>query len=603
MNLPSILVVDDEIGAEGLFAGLPNLARWAERAKTRRQEFCQNLGLVPDDDTTFDVIHPVAKATFISCLQWNGELNAIPDSDLLIQEVLHKQVSAPPGYALVLLDLQYGYGAFNATSGEFSLRSTTYGIDVLLPALRKRFGMNLASPRTGWAAIPVIIVSTLPKEELESKIRAGGAREMLEKQTSPEELREALQIHLMDHGLLEDGRGIIAGQSLALLNCLAAARRAAQANLKVLLLGEMGTGKELIAAYIHDHSARKLAPYRVFHAPGRAEGLQEDEIFGHVRGAFTGAQDSRPGLLEMASGGTLFVDEIADVGQSVQRSLMRPVEQGIAKRMGASKDFDVDVKFIFATNKDIHSMAKSGMFLPDLLSRIEQFTIYLPPLRERKEDIPSLAGCLLDRADRRLENKVRHFLDEGALKRLGRREFRDSNIRELENLLRDAATSHRGDARITEADLGPDDSQAQTISSAEPCEEASDTLASERLSLVADLVSGRKKWNQLTVDEVMVAGRSLRGMASEMMVKLLELSLQSNVLAGRNFSMVRLMETFWGVEGITSQQAHRHLDRILKAAPNRAVATVASRSSILMAEPRISKAIQAASFSSEESEQ
>src|ERR1019366_547591 len=98
--------------------------------------------------------------------------------------------------------------------------------------------------------------------------------------------------------------------------------------------GSLLGSSEVIAAYVHDHSSRKHAPYCVFHAPGRAEGLQEDELFGHVKGAFTGAQDNRPGLLELANRGTLFVDEIADVGQTVQRSLMRPVEQGTAKRVG-----------------------------------------------------------------------------------------------------------------------------------------------------------------------------------------------------------------------------------------------------------------------------
>ena len=348
----------------------------------------------------------------------------------------------------------------------------------------------------------------------------------------------------------------------------------------------------MIAAYVHDHSSRKHAPYCVFHAPGRAEGLQEDELFGHVKGAFTGAQDNRPGLLELANRGTLFVDEIADVGQTVQRSLMRPVEQGTAKGVGASKEFSVDVKFIFATNKDIHQLAKTGLFLPDLLSRIEQFTIYLPPLRSRKENIPVLAQHLLDRADQQLGSKVKHFLDEEALHRLAARAFQNSNIRELENLVRTAAISHRSDARVTAADLGPDDSQFEPTCTVDRANETHESVGLEGFPLVAELVNGRKMWNQLTLDEGRAAGKSLRGMAPELMVRLLELSLQSSLLAGGAFSMVRLMESFWGVEGLTSQRAHRYLDRILKAAPEGTVAKAAARSSILMAEPRIAKSVR-----------
>ncbi len=596
LNLPSILVVDDEIGAEPLFRSVPQLTRWADLAKQRRHEYCQSLGLVSEGEPELHVKHPVAKATFLSSLRWNGSLSAVPDPDLLVHELQRKQESGAPPYALVLLDLQFGYGTFDPNDGDFSLRSTTYGLDVLLPVLKKQFGMNSASPRTGWLAIPVIVVSAFPKEELEPRIRARGAREMLEKRAAPEKLREALQIHLIDHGLMPDQRGIIAGHSLSLLNCLAAARRAAQASLKVLLLGETGTGKELIAAYIHDHSPRRLAPYCVFHAPGRAEGLQEDELFGHTKGAFTGALDSRPGLLEVAQGGTLFVDEIADVGQGVQRSLMRPVEQGTAKRVGALKEFTVDVKFVFATNKDIQLLARSGLFLPDLLSRIQQFTIYLPPLRNRKDDIPALAQCLLARVDLQLSSKLRHFLDEGALNRLAALTFEDGNVRELENLLRSAAISHRSDARITDADLGTDDSSSTLDVEMRGTTAIQSPGEHDRISLFTGLVTGRKRWNQLTLEEGRIAAQSLQGVAPELLVRLLELSLQSILLAGGSFSMVRLMEHVWGVEGITSQQARRYLDRMLKTAPGAAVAKAASASTILMAEPRLARSIRTVSI-------
>lgn len=592
-GLPLILVVDDEIGAEDIFEASEDIHTcWLERARKRRRKYCQNTGLVPEDDKELQIERPVARAKFISCLRWSGRLNAVPDPELLIQEILAERASAPPGYSLVLLDLLFEYGAFNQESGRFSLQSLEYGIDVLLPALRERFGLDMASPGRGWLAVPVVIVSSLSKNELEPRIRAGGARGMIEKTTSTGTLRETLRIQLSDHGLLPDERGMIAGNSFPLLNCLAAARRAAQTDFKLLLLGETGTGKELLARYVHEHSARRGGPYHVFHAPGRAETLQEDELFGHVKGAYTGAQENRPGLLELAHGGTLFVDEIADVGQTVQRALMRPVEQGKAKRIGASKEYEIDVRFVFATNKDIHHYAQTGGFMPDLLSRIEQLTIYLPPLRERKDDIPSLVKRLLAKVDAELGSTEGHFLDEEALHQLAGRSFEDSNVRALENLLRDAAISHRRDPRLTSADFRSDEMpHAQATLSREPEKSASVTDGTRRL-LLNGLLTGKKEWNLLTLEEARAAIQPLRGLAPELIVRVLELSLQVCRLQDRTFSMVRVMEHFWGTKGLTSQQARRALDRILKVDTSGSVARAAASSSLLMAEPRIARAIR-----------
>jgi DNA-binding NtrC family response regulator len=256
---------------------------------------------------------------------------------------------------------------------------------------------------------------------------------------------------LAEYGLLEDDRGLIVGRSIRLLQTLALARRGATGKGNILLLGESGTGKELLARYIHDKSPKARGPYRVFHAFGTAEPLQEDELFGHVRGAFTDAKTERAGLFEEASGGTLFIDEIGDISEVVQNKLMRPIEMRHVRRQGGNREKAVDVQLVLATNKQLDKHVATGLFKSDFLHRIDAFSITLPPLRDRREDIRILTERLLETLCH--ENAARWPRDiaPDAECALVTHDWRDGNIRELRNVLERMVKNNK-DAEIVLAD-------------------------------------------------------------------------------------------------------------------------------------------------------
>ncbi|MBK7405042.1 MAG: sigma-54-dependent Fis family transcriptional regulator [Phycisphaerales bacterium] len=183
--------------------------------------------------------------------------------------------------------------------------------------------------------------------------------------------------------------GIIAG-SEAMRRILATVRTVAASSIPVLVTGESGTGKELIARAIHDCSKRSQRRFVAFNCAGQAESLLEDELFGHVRGAFTGADKDREGVFEYADKGTLFLDEIGDMPLSMQAKLLRVLETGDLVRLGSNTPRSTDVRFVSATNKDLRTLAKDGRFREDLFFRINGSHIHLPPLRDRREDIPRI---------------------------------------------------------------------------------------------------------------------------------------------------------------------------------------------------------------------
>ncbi|MGP1308828.1 MAG: sigma-54-dependent transcriptional regulator [Phycisphaerales bacterium] len=183
--------------------------------------------------------------------------------------------------------------------------------------------------------------------------------------------------------------GIIAG-SEPMRRILQTVKTVAQANIPVLITGESGTGKELIAAAIHRNSPRKDKKYVAFNCAGQSESLLEDALFGHVRGAFTGADKEREGVFEYADKGTLFLDEIGDMPMAMQAKLLRVLESGEVVRLGSNSPKHVDVRFVSATNKDLKQGVKDGWFREDLSFRINAAHVHLPPLRERREDIPRI---------------------------------------------------------------------------------------------------------------------------------------------------------------------------------------------------------------------
>ncbi|HWP34422.1 MAG TPA: sigma 54-interacting transcriptional regulator [Thermodesulfobacteriota bacterium] len=244
----------------------------------------------------------------------------------------------------------------------------------------------------------------------------------------------------------------IVGASPALRAVLEQARQAAPTRATITLLGESGTGKELVARAIHDASDRARGPFVVVNCGAIPATLLEAELFGHEKGAFTGATTARRGKFELAHGGTLFLDEIGDLELALQAKLLRAIQTGEIQRLGSEQPRTVDVRVITATNRDLQALMAAGRFREDLYWRINVITLELPPLRARREDLPLLIRHFLARFAREL-GKPRLALDPEAEAALLAYEY-PGNVRELENILHRAAILSRG-ARIALADLPP----------------------------------------------------------------------------------------------------------------------------------------------------
>jgi DNA-binding NtrC family response regulator len=230
-----------------------------------------------------------------------------------------------------------------------------------------------------------------------------------------------------------DRYAAIVGESPAMQGVLDVARRAAPSGATVLLLGESGTGKEVLARAIHRWSARASRPFVVVNCVALSEELLESELFGHEKGAFTGAHQQKRGKLEVAQGGTVFLDEIGDVRPALQAKLLRVLQDQTFERVGGTRPIQADVRFIAATNRDLGQAVRQGQFRLDLFYRLHVVTMTLPPLRERASDVPALARHFLERSRREVKREVAAFTPE-ALACL-RRHTWPGNVRELENAI------------------------------------------------------------------------------------------------------------------------------------------------------------------------
>jgi DNA-binding NtrC family response regulator len=227
------------------------------------------------------------------------------------------------------------------------------------------------------------------------------------------------------------------GGSSAIAQVIQQVSQVAESNFTVLVQGETGTGKELVARAIHHQSPRRQAPFVAVDCGAIPETLVESELFGHERGAFTGAQAKREGHFQLAKGGTLFLDEIGNVPLATQAKLLRALEQREIHPLGSARAVAVDARIIAATNTELEEGVKTGRFRADLYYRLSEFTITLPPLRSRREDIPHLAQRFLDEGSMELRRPVRRVSDE-AMQALLRHDW-PGNVRELKNVIRKAA--------------------------------------------------------------------------------------------------------------------------------------------------------------------
>ena len=230
-----------------------------------------------------------------------------------------------------------------------------------------------------------------------------------------------------------DRLGRFVGRSEAGRAVMDLVRRAAEYPSTVLLTGESGTGKELLARALHEHSTRAGGPFVPINCAAIPESLLESELFGHERGAFTGAERTRPGLFERAHGGTLLLDEIGDMPFALQTRLLRVLEDGCVRRVGAREQREVDVRVVAATAQDLESAVQKGQFREDLYYRLNVVRVRVPPLRERASDIPLLAATLVERASKRLARQISSVSEE-ALALLTAHSW-PGNVRELENVL------------------------------------------------------------------------------------------------------------------------------------------------------------------------
>lgn len=273
------------------------------------------------------------------------------------------------------------------------------------------------------------------------------ARDRERLMTEHHRIEKEMQQHNVDSQ--QEGISWILGESPAIREVVGKIQQVARCNLPVLLCGESGTGKELFARAIHEYSPRKEKPYVRLNCAALSESVLESELFGHERGAFTGAIGLRKGRFEMADGGTLFLDEITEISAAFQAKLLRVLQEGEFERLGGNRTLKVDVRLVAATNRNLESAVLAGTFRSDLYYRISVVPIFLPPLRDRHEDVGLLAQEFLNRFNK--EHGVALDFSQRALQVLATCEF-PGNVRELESCVRRTAAL-ASNATITEEDF------------------------------------------------------------------------------------------------------------------------------------------------------
>lgn len=253
----------------------------------------------------------------------------------------------------------------------------------------------------------------------------------------------------LNHQAAKKHRGLL-GQSPAIKHVMQLIEKSAQANINVLVTGESGTGKELVARALHDLSPRMKAPFVVVNCGALPEQLMESELFGHEKGAFTGAQQRQEGLMRAADGGTLFLDEVGELPAPLQVKLLRALQEKAIRPVGSTREYPVDVRLVAATNRDIEFEVKAGKFREDLYYRLNVFPIHLPPLRERAGDIALLSEAFLEQKAAQMQKQLRWSRE--AMQWLRTQKF-PGNVRELENLIERAALL-ASEPEVTLLDLG-----------------------------------------------------------------------------------------------------------------------------------------------------
>jgi two-component system NtrC family response regulator len=345
--------------------------------------------------------------------------------------------------------------ADNGPSGLATLRSKP--IDVILLDMRMP-GMSgqevLERLHAEGNTTPVIMLTAFGNVGNAVGAMKAGAWDYLTKPTDNDELLAVVQKAAEHVRLTRENRDLkkqigqlretrIIGNSPAMRKVVELIEQVGPSEANVLILGESGTGKELVAQQLHEQSGRAHGPLVKVNCAALPENLLESELFGYVRGAFTGAAQDKPGRFQLAAGGTLFLDEIGELPLTLQAKILRALQERIVEPLGSVMPVSVDVRFIAATNRDLPAMIAEGKFREDLYYRLNVLEIRIPPLRERPDDIPLLVDYLLAKLSRKNNRPVRSVSRE-FLAALARHEWR-GNVRELENVLERSLILCRGD--------------------------------------------------------------------------------------------------------------------------------------------------------------
>lgn len=328
-------------------------------------------------------------------------------------------------FDLILIDLNY-------------TRDTTSGQE----------GLDLLSKIQSLDAfVPVIVMTAWGSVELAVEAMRRGARDFIQKPWDNPRLLAIVRTQLeLSHALAKsrwleaenrllrtEGLPVMIAEAPSMQPVLQIIARVGPSDANILITGEPGTGKEVVARTLHAVSSRASKPMVTVNAGGLAEGVFESELFGHVKGAFTDAKTDRVGRFELADSGTLFLDEIANVPMNLQSKLLRVLEIGEMERVGSSKTRKVDVRILSATNARLHEEVSGGRFRQDLLFRLNTVEIHLPPLRERREDIPLLASHFLRQHAQRYRKQISGF-DQSAVQMLLNHSWQ-GNVRELNHVV------------------------------------------------------------------------------------------------------------------------------------------------------------------------
>jgi DNA-binding NtrC family response regulator len=378
----------------------------------------------------------------------------VVDDDPDIQEVLRDRLES------------LGYEVLTASNGKDALESIAKEspqmvlLDIEMPEMN---GLEvLKELRSRQTDLTVVMITAYGTIERAVQAMKAGAYDFIPKPFEPDHIevvvKKALERESLRRGyeILSEELGerhrIVMGKSPKMNAAVDTAKKAARSGSTVLLLGESGTGKEIFARAIHYWSERTNKPFIAINCVGLSRELLESDLFGHEKGAFTGAHELKKGKMELGHGGTIFLDEVGDVSAEIQTKLLRFLQEREFERVGGAKPIRVDVRIIAATNRNLESAVKEGRFREDLYHRLNVIPITLPPLRERKEDIPVLANYFL----RRLSAEAKKNFDSVTEQALDRLRVYDwpGNVRELANVIERGVVLNQG-PKLTLDDFPP----------------------------------------------------------------------------------------------------------------------------------------------------